>query len=378
MLDYETLKLIWWGLIVTLLVGFTMMDGFDLGVGILLPFVGRTDDERRVAINVVGPTWEGNQVWLVLGGGAIFAAWPLVYAAGFSVFYLALILTLCALFMRPVGFDYRSKVANPHWRSFWDWGLFVGGLVPAIVFGVAIGNLFTGVAFEFDTTMRVTYGAGLLQQLNPFGLYCGVVSAVMLAMHGGALLVLRTDQQVFDRSRRFVISLGVLLAILFALGGLWISRMDGYAIANIGNYGQALTPFEKTVVIGSGKWLANYECWHWLWLLPASGILAALTASFSAWMRWRWFSFIASSVSVMSVISTAAISLFPFILPSSMDPVSSLTLWDAVSSEKTLWVMLLVVIIFLPIVLIYTSWVYRVLRGRVTVERIRRESHTAY
>ena len=378
MLDYETLKLIWWVLVVTLLVGFALMDGFDLGVGILLPFVGRNDDERRVAINVIGPTWEGNQVWLVLGGGAVFAAWPLVYAAGFSVFYLALILTLSALFLRPVGFDYRSKVPDPRWRSFWDWGLFVGGLVPSIVFGVAIGNLFTGVDFVFDTSMHISYGGGLLHQLNPFGLYCGIVSAVMLALHGGALLVLRTEGNVFLRSRRFVIALGLLLALLFALGGFWLKGMKGYAIVTGGDTALALTPFDKTVSVSIGQWLNNYARWQWLWLLPCAGIAGALFSSASAWLRWRWPTFLASGISVTAIISTAAISLFPFILPSSMDPNSSLTLWDAVSSHKTLWVMLLVVLIFLPIVLAYTGWVYRVLRGRVTEDKIRNESHTAY
>lgn len=378
MFDYDTLKLIWWGLVVILLVGFALMDGFDLGVGMLLPYVGRTDDERRVAINVVGPTWEGNQVWLVLGGGAVFAAWPLVYAVGFSVFYLALILTLCALFLRPVGFDYRSKVADPRWRAMWDWGLFIGGLVPGIVFGVAIGNLFVGVDFAFDTTMRVSYGGGLLQQLNPFAVYCGAVSAAMLALHGGALLVLRTEGAVFERARRATMLLGIVVAILFALGGLWVGKLNGVALASSGNIAGVLTPFDKVVTSGVGKWLANYDRWQSLWMLPSAGIAAALLCTLAAWRRWRWIGFLASAITVTAIVSTAALSLFPFILPSHMDPVSSLTLWDAVSSRKTLWIMLLVVIVFLPLVMMYTGWVYRALRGRVTVERIREDSHTAY
>ncbi|GAB3248208.1 cytochrome d ubiquinol oxidase subunit II [Chitinimonas naiadis] len=378
MLDYETLKLIWWALVAVLLIGFALMDGFDMGVAMLLPFVGRNDEERRVAINVVGPTWEGNQVWLVLGGGAVFAAWPLVYAAGFSVFYMALVLTLCALFLRPVGFDYRSKLPDPRWRSFWDWGLFVGGLVPALVFGVAIGNLFLGLPFKFDDSLRVSYGGGLWQQLNVFGLFCGVVSATLLALHGGALLVLRTEAAVWQRSRRFVTFLGIVLATLFALGGVWLGRMDGLVLASVGNVDQALTPFQKTVSVAPGGWLANYGHWTWLWLLPTAGIVAALFTSLSAWRGWRWPSFLASSTTVVSVLATAGLSLFPFVLPSSLDAQSSLTVWDAVSSHKTLGVMLIVVAVFLPIVLTYTAWVYRVMRGPVTVEAIRRDTHTAY
>ncbi|QNM97854.1 cytochrome d ubiquinol oxidase subunit II [Chitinimonas koreensis] len=378
MLDYETLKLVWWGLLVVLLIGFALMDGFDMGVGMLLPFVGRSDGERRVAINVVGPTWEGNQVWLVLAGGAVFAAWPLVYAAGFSTFYFALVLMLCALFLRPVGFDYRSKLADPRWRGAWDWGLFVGGLVPAVVFGIAIGNLFVGLSFRFDDSMRVTYGGGLLQQLNAFGLFCGLVSATMLALHGATMLVLRTEGAVFERARRFGGVLGLALAALFALGGLWLARMDGFAVLAQGDAGLALSPFDKTVVLAQGAWLGNYARWPWLWTMPALGLAGALLAAVAAWRGWRWPAFLASGAAVVGILLTAGLSLFPFVLPSRLDPRSSLTLWDASSSHATLWAMLLVTVALLPVVIAYTGWVYRVLRGPVTVERIRREDHTAY
>src|SRR5579863_5185627 len=165
--SYEILRLIWWALLGVLLIGFAIMDGFDLGAAILLPFVGRTDAERRVAINTVGPVWEGNQVWLILGGGAIFAAWPPLYAVAFSGFYLAMFLVLCALILRPAGFKYRSKVSNPAWRRVWDWALFVGGLVPALIFGVAFGNVLRGVPFRFDDTLRMTYEGTLFGLLNP-------------------------------------------------------------------------------------------------------------------------------------------------------------------------------------------------------------------
>ncbi|MGH7225237.1 MAG: cytochrome d ubiquinol oxidase subunit II, partial [Gemmataceae bacterium] len=180
MLAYENLRLIWWALLGTLLIGFAVTDGFDLGVATLLPFVARTDVERRVAINMVGPVWEGNQVWIILGGGAIFAAWPPLYAVAFSGFYLAMFLVLCALILRPVAFKFRSKVANPTWRSIWDWALFIGGLVPSLIFGVAFGNVIQGVPFRFDDTLRMTYEGTLVGLLNPFALLCGLVSVSML------------------------------------------------------------------------------------------------------------------------------------------------------------------------------------------------------
>src|SRR5271168_3707263 len=176
MLSLDSLRLIWWALLGILLIGFAIMDGFDLGAAILLPFVAKTDGERRVVINSVGPVWEGNQVWLILGGGAIFAAWPTLYAVAFSGFYLAMFLVLCALIVRPVAFKFRSKLTNPNWRSIWDWALFVCGAVPSLVFGVAFGNVIEGAPFRFDDTMRMTYEGTLLGLLNPFALSCGLVS----------------------------------------------------------------------------------------------------------------------------------------------------------------------------------------------------------
>src|SRR5579863_6045909 len=166
MTEYEILRFIWWALLGILLIGFAVMDGFDLGTAALLPFVARTDIERRVALNTVGPFWEGNQVWFILGGGAIFAAWPMLYAASFSGFYLAMFLVLATLILRPGGFKYRSKLESPLWRSFWDWALFAGGVVPAFVFGVAFGNLFLGVPFGFDSDLRLQTGITFFSLLN--------------------------------------------------------------------------------------------------------------------------------------------------------------------------------------------------------------------
>ena len=201
-LDYETLRVIWWALLGVLLSGFAVMGGMDLGVGTLLPFAAKTDEERRLLINLSGPTWEGNQVWLVLGGGAIFAAWPVIYAVSFSGFYLAMIAILLALILRPVGFKFRGKVADPRWRTAWDWALFIGGFVPSLIFGVAVGNAVLGVPFNFDDSLRASYSGNFFQLLTPFALLAGLLSLAMLVTQGATIIAMRTRGPVAERARR--------------------------------------------------------------------------------------------------------------------------------------------------------------------------------
>ncbi len=214
-LDYATLKVLWWGLVGVLLIGYALTDGYDLGVASLLPFVAKTDKERRLVINSIGPMWEGHQVWLITGGGALFAAWPYVYAISFSGFYLAMFVVLAALILRPVGFKYRSKRESATWRTSWDWALFVGGFVPALIFGVALGNVLQGVPFNIDSTLRATYSGGLLGLLNPFALLCGLASVAMLVVHGASWLVVKIEHgPVMNRAARFG-QIAALLVIAF-------------------------------------------------------------------------------------------------------------------------------------------------------------------
>ncbi len=224
MLDYEVLRFIWWILIGVLLIGFAITDGFDMGVLTLLPVVGKSNVERRVMINSIAPHWDGNQVWLLTAGGAIFAAWPTVYAASFSGFYLAMILVLAALFFRPVGFEYRAKIDDQKWRNAWDWGLFVGGFVPSLIFGVAFGNLLQGVPFHFNELNQVTYEGStlwkLLGLLNPFALLCGVVSLMMLTTQGATWLQMKTTGELRNRVRN-VAQVTALVALgAFLLAGV--------------------------------------------------------------------------------------------------------------------------------------------------------------
>jgi cytochrome d ubiquinol oxidase subunit II len=377
--DYETLKLIWWLFIGVLLIGFAIMDGFDMGVATWLPFLGKTDDERRVIINSIGATWEGNQTWLITAGGAIFAAWPLVYATAFSGLYIALLLVLFALFFRPVGFDYRSKLPNPAWRNSWDWALFAGSAIPALIFGVAFGNLLIGLPFYYDDTMRSFYTGSFWGLLNPFALLCGAVSLTMLMMHGAIYLQLRTDSTVQQRAKKAALITGIICAIAFALAGLWVAfGIDGYRITSIQNVNIALNPLAKTVEKSAGAWLSNYHSYPWMLLAPIAGFAGIALALLSSNAKKEKTAFVFSSTAIAGIILTAGFSMFPFIMPSSTNPVSSLTVWDAVSSQKTLGIMFVVTIIFLPLILLYTSWVFKVMRGKVTVQSIQDNTHTAY
>ena len=379
MLSYEVLRVTWWLLLGILLIGFAVTDGFDLGAAILLPFVGRTDVERRIAINTVGPVWEGNQVWLILGGGAIFAAWPPLYAVAFSGFYLAMFLALCALIMRPVGFKFRSKVGDPTWRSVWDWALFVGGLVPALIFGVAFGNVLQGVPFRFDETLRMTYEGTLFGLLNPFALLCGLVSVAMLTMHGGAYLALKADEPVAGRAAFFAVRAAVALIALFSLAGLWVALLiDGYAISGPIAHDGPSNPLIKHATTAAGAWLANYGRQPWTLAAPILAFAGAALTILLLRARRNGVAIVASALSIAGVIATAGLSVFPFLLPSSLDPNASLTVWDASSSQLTLQIMLIATLVFLPIVLAYTAWVYRVLRGRVTAAYVVENSASTY
>jgi cytochrome d ubiquinol oxidase subunit II len=379
MLDYEVLKVIWWLFIGVLLVGFAIMDGHDMGVGTLLPFVGRNDNERRVLLNTVGAHWEGNQVWFITGGGAIFAAWPLVYATAFSGFYWAMAAVLWSLFFRPVGFDYRSKIDNPTWRSTWDWGLFLGGFVPPLIFGVAFGNLLEGVPFHFDNDLRSFYTGSFWALLNPFALLTGLVSTAMITTHGANFLMIRTDADVYRRSRTASMLFGVLAVVLFAVAGVWVATgINGFVVTGGDIPGALPNPMDKTVIVQAGAWMRNYSNYPLTMLLPVMGFLGALLSILLARVHKPGMAFISSSVSMLGIIGTAGVTMFPFIMPSSTDPQSSLTVWDSVSSHMTLELMFFVTLIFLPLVIFYTSWAYKVLSGKITVDFIKSNDHSAY
>ena len=375
--DYTTLRLIWWVLLGVLLIGFAVTDGFDMGVGTLLPFVAKTDIERRVAINTVGPVWEGNQVWFILGGGAIFAAWPALYAVSFSGFYLAMFLVLFALILRPVGFKYRSKRDSQRWRNNWDWALFIGGAVPALIFGVAIGNVLQGVPFHFTDDLRPIYEGNLFGLLNPLAIFCGLVSLAMLVMHGAAWLAFKADGVVGERAAAIGPKAALLAAILFALGGVFISLgwFGGYEVTSPIVWDGPSNPLRKTVAENAGAWLHNFQTMPLLWLAPLLGVLLPLAVAAGFRARKAGLTFFASQLSIVCIIATVGLAMFPTILPSSTNPGHSLAVFDASSSRATLRNMLFATVIFLPLILLYTAWVYRVLWGKVSEKDIHDADH---
>lgn len=383
LIDYETLKLIWWILVGVLFIGFAVTDGMDMGVGTLLPFVAKTDEERRVVINTVGPHWDGNQVWLITAAGAIFAAWPIVYATAFSAFYFAMLLALFALFFRPVGFDYRSKIENRRWRATWDWGLFVGGALPALVFGIAFGNLLIGVPFQLDQFLRPIFPDSSLTRLiglfNPFALLVGLVSVGMLATHGAIWLQLRTEEPIAGRARSWVKAAGLITILGFAVAGIWLALgIDGYRIVDMPALGATPDPLAKEVEVVAGAWLENYQQFPLTLVFPILGF-AGLGATILLSMAGRaGWGFVTSSFGLSGIIVTAGASMFPFIMPSSSNPSSGLTAWDAVSSHLTLTVMFWAAVIFVPIIILYTTWTYYKMWRRISVGEIKAQEHLAY
>lgn len=375
MLDYETLRLIWWLILGALLIGFALMDGFDLGVGTTFRFVGRTDEERRALLESIEPVWDGNQVWFVLAGGAALAAWPLLYAAAFSGLYAAMFVLLGALILRPVGFNFRNKIDDPRWRNAWDWALAIGGAVPSLLFGVAFGNLFLGLPFHFDALQRPVFNGGFFDLLHPFALLVGMVSLAMLVMHGSVYAALKVGEPMSRRAAVVGCWAAGVFAIGFLIAGVWVANsIDGHRISSVVDTLGPSNPLAKHVAVAPGAWLGNFRAHGVLWLAPAAGVSGAALAAALLRAGRAGLAFIASGAAVAGTILTAGIALFPFLMPSSTHPDHGLTVWDASSSALTLGIMLIMVLVFLPIVLAYTAWVFSVLRGRITLESVRRHT----
>lgn len=372
--DYATLKVIWWATVGLVIIVFALTDGWDMGIGMLSPVVGKTDLERRMILRSIEPNWEGNQTWLIIAGGVIFAAWPLVYAAAFSGMYFALLLVLFALFLRPVGFKYRNKRPDEKWRRNWDRGLFVGAFVPSLVFGVAFGNLLQGVPFHFDDDLRSFYTGSFWALLNPFALVAGVLSVALLVMHGAAYLRLRIDGPVAYRAGRIGRAAAIVVIVLFALAGVWVATgIDGYRLTSVATGNAQSNPLGKTVVRAAGAWLDNYATYRWMVAAPVAGFAGAALAYLFFFKRHPLVTLCGTALAVTGVILTAGFSLFPFIMPSSSQPSNSLTAWDAVSSHRTLQIMFWVTVVMLPVITLYTSWAYAKMRGKIDVETVESE-----
>ena len=379
MIDYEFLRIIWWVLVVVLLIGFSVTDGFDMGVTALLPIAGKKEVEKRIMINSIAPHWDGNQVWLLTAGGAIFAAWPIVYSVAFSGFYIALFLVLAALFFRPLGFEYRAKIDNPTWRAVWDWGLFAGGFVPALVFGVAFGNLLQGVPFELNELSQVTYTGSFFELLNPFALLCGVLSLAMLVTHGANWLQMKTTSALRDRARA-ITQVGALVTLItFVLAGVWLSFKEGYVVTSVLDHFAPSSPaVGKEVAVEVGAWFKNFNETPALWAFPALAVVGALLNVIASKANRCGFAFFFSVLTMAGVIITAAVSMFPFVMPSSTHPAQSLLMWDATSSELTLTLMFFLALVFVTISLLYTIWSYYKMFGRLDESFVEENKNSLY
>jgi cytochrome d ubiquinol oxidase subunit II len=336
------LNTLWFILIAVLYIGFFVLEGFDFGVGILLPFLSRDKDpqvvdrKRRVMINTIGPHWDGNEVWLLTAGGATFAAFPEWYATLFSGFYLALFLVLFALIVRGVAFEFRSKDANPKWRSLWDWCIFIGSALPALLFGVAFGNIVRGVPIDAE----MQYVGGFFNLLNPYALVAGLATLSVFTLYGAIFLCLKTSGELMEKARAAAIrSWPVALLVLLAL--------------------LVFTYFETDLI---GKLGVNPG------IIPVVGMVAILSVGFLLRRKKDGWSFLMTAVSIAFALVTMFMILFPRVMVSSIDPAYSLTIYNASSTPYTLTVMTIVALIFVPIVLLYQGWTYWVFRKRLTAD----------
>ena len=329
------LRVVWFVLVGVLVVGYAVLDGFDLGVGILHRFT-RDDTERRLHLNAIGPIWDGNEVWLLTGGGALFAAFPPVYATAFSSFYLAFMLLVASLLFRAVSFEFRGKVGSAAWREIWDWCFTIGSFVPALLYGVAVGNVLRGLPIDAEGTFRGTF----LGLLNPYALLVGLVTLTLFTMHGAAFMALKVDGDHRERMRRWTVRAYVAFIILYAMATAYTLVDARYLFDGI---------------------LGHVMFWIGLVLLLAS--VVAVPVGFR---RGRdRMAFLGTSGVVVSITALAAIGLYPRLLPSSIDLGYSLTIFNASSSPRTLWVMLAIALVGMPFVIGYTAFVYRVFRGKV-------------
>lgn len=378
MFEYDTLRLIWWVLIGVLLIGFMITDGFDMGVGALLPVIGKTNSERRVMINSIAPHWDGNQVWLITAGGALFAAWPLVYATSFSSLYVAMYLALISLWLRPLALEYRAKIDNDQWRKVCDLAIAFSGFFPPILFGVAFGNLMQGLPFSLNSLLMVEYHGSFVDLLNPFALLCGFVGLLMALLQGSVWLMMKTTDALYKKARLVAQVSAAFVASLMVIGGLAISQIDGYLIVSELDHSAVSNPLNKLAIAEAGAWLTNFETSPWMWFAPIGSVLTPLLALVSARLKWDALAFISSSFTNACIVLTAGFTMFPFIIPSSMNPSHSLTLWDSTSSELTLNIMTGVAFVMVPIILCYTAFSYRTMFGRLDSEYVERNGHSLY
>jgi cytochrome d ubiquinol oxidase subunit II len=369
-LDYETLRLIWWAILGILIIGFAVTDGFDLGVAMIMPFVATRSGEKRILLNSIGPFWEGNQVWLILGIGATFAAWPYVYAVSFSGFYFSMMLILFSMILRPAGFHFRSKINNKLWKRVWDTLIVLSAFFTTFILGTVVGSVIQGEYFSFNEFMVMENAIRDHATFNAFSALCGTLSVFMFATHGACYLTLKTEGRLQKRASKVLAFGPFLIMTLFAAGALFLEFLPCYEIMSFGGTSAPSNPMAKKVVMSFGCLGDNYKKYGWMIFAPISVFLCQILIPLLAIFKRFGLAFILSSISIAGIILTVGFSMFPFILPSRLNPNASLTIWDASSSQETLLIMLMATVVLMPLILIYTSFLYRVMGGKVNHESV--------
>ncbi|HEX7380882.1 MAG TPA: cytochrome d ubiquinol oxidase subunit II [Nevskiaceae bacterium] len=371
---YAALKIVWWLVLGGLFMAIGVMIGQDMGVGTSLRYLGRDDYERRAVLNMIGPHWDGNQVWFVLGGGSLFAAFPTVYATLFSGLYIVMLILLWAMIVRPLGFEYRGKMPSERWRRNWDLMLFISGFVPMLVFGTALGNAFIGFPFHFNDLMQSFYpnGFGFASLFNPFAvIICGLMAVALALYQGGAMVNLRGEGVIAARARRMMAWAAIVAVVLFTVGGIWLSQMTGYAPSGAVDPSMAANPLASTASAGKGLWLANFFAHPALFIVPIlvyGGLGFGSMFARSGHERLAWWS---GALAWAATVGTVGAALFPMLAPSYVTPDQSLTVWNSTSSLRTLAWMLGFAVVFIPLIVLYTSWAFRVMGGKVSARDIR-------
>lgn len=365
MFDYATLKVIWWGLMSLIVIAYAITGGADIGVNLLLPIIGKNDDERRTILSTIGPTWEGNQVWLITLGAGAFAIWPVAYATIFSSMYLAFMLVLFLLILRPPGFDYRDKLNFAVWRRIWDVALFSTGIGLAFCFGLVVGNFFTGIPFHFDEDLRATYTGHFITLFSPCAILFGIVSVCLLSVQGALFLQYKLPEKFYNATNKVIKFFCIGYVVFFIVTGFYLLSMPGYIVKTIPDLSTIFIVTEKIVEQKIGGWFTNYMLYKWLWFFPIFALVGCILTIHLAQQKKDVKALIIHSLVIACTVLTAAIALFPFVMPSSSVYNHGLTIWDIASSKLTLEWALFAVIIFLPIILLYTGWVYKVTRGKV-------------
>lgn len=394
----DVLQIISWLVVGVLIFLVAATVGFDFGIGILAKFVGKNDYEKRAIINTVGPTWDGSQVWFITAGGAIFAIWPQVYATSFSGLYIAILVVLWGLFLRPPAFEYRKKIDSDKWRNFWDWMLLLGSIIPIVVMGVAVGNLYLGFPISYDDTARLIYGTvtngqyqsmwfTLLNLLTPFALLFGVFALNMALMHGSTYGKLRTEGVLRDRFKRISNVTAVIYIVLLIIAAIWISFIPGYQYTTDPSFAYASDVLNHAFTAGqitsAHSWYYNFNHAHvWMWFAPILTFVGAILVIVFNNKDKDGSAFLASLASLLGAVLTVGFALFPFIMVSNVgDYKYSLTVFNASSSQLSLIGILVAAVIILPIVFSYTFFVYKKMWAngrRISAEEIKAHSHEMY